>query len=180
MYWIVFSDLDGTLWDHMDVSSLTPPFKRIDKKTIVDSNGIMVRIYNDTVYLLTTLRKCGAIVSSLSWNEPHIALEVIDSLGLNFLFDYHLIANHPFKYILATQLLSKLRAKYHIEPELVVYLDDRDIHLPEMRSFIANLLYLRPWVEFRTYTEAIQLISVYTPLTTRMCLLRNIYRKDLY
>ncbi len=182
MYWVVFSDLDGTLWDHMDISSLTPPFKRIDRGTIIDSRGVRVRVYDEMIHLLIAVKECGAIVSSLSWNNPRIALEAINTLGLDYLFDYHLIANHPFKYILALQLLDVLKTRYYVEPELVVYLDDRDIHLSEMRSFISNLLYLRPWLEFRTHTDALQAISVSALPTVKSCLLenkQNRHRKEL-
>ena len=45
-YWVLFFDLDGTLWDHKDVSSLKPPFVRINTNKIRDSEGTIVKRFS--------------------------------------------------------------------------------------------------------------------------------------
>ena len=55
---IVFVDLDGTLWDHEDISSLIPPFKRLSEFSFADSRGVVVN--------LNKLAERGFIVFTLS------------------------------------------------------------------------------------------------------------------
>jgi HAD superfamily phosphatase (TIGR01681 family) len=76
---VVFMDLDGTLWDHEDISQLTPPFKRISSEEIVDSSGVVVRVHRIALELLDYASRRGFILSTLSWNDPHKALEGFSS-----------------------------------------------------------------------------------------------------
>ena len=36
---LLFMDLDGTMWDHKNVSELSPPFRRVLETRVVDSRG---------------------------------------------------------------------------------------------------------------------------------------------
>ncbi len=159
--WLLLMDLDGTLWDHLDISSLNPPFTRINDNTIVDSNGVAVRLYNDAVRILKWARASGAIVSTLSWNHPSKAIAALEAFGLKDLFDYLVIEPHPYKGEMARKLLEKIRLEKGLElPSCrIIYIDDRDIHIDEVRQKIGNVVFLRAWRDFKSYEEAKTLIE---------------------
>ncbi|MGC9131359.1 MAG: magnesium-dependent phosphatase-1, partial [Pyrobaculum sp.] len=41
---LIALDLDGTAWDHLDISSLYPPFRRVSPLKIQDSRGVEVAL----------------------------------------------------------------------------------------------------------------------------------------
>ncbi len=159
--WLLLMDLDGTLWDHLDISSLKPPFTRVSGNAIVDSNGVMVRLFSDAIKILRWARASGALVSTLSWNYPSKALAALEAFGLKDMFDYLIIEPHPYKGEMVRKLLEKIRLERGLElpPCRIVYIDDRDIHINEIRQKIGNVVFLRAWRDFRTYEEARILIE---------------------
>ncbi len=159
--WLLFFDLDGTLWDHKDISSLKPPFKKLGLLEIVDSQGARVRVYEDSLKILNWARKNGAIASTLSWNDPVIALEALRALGLSDAFDYHAIEPHPMKGLMAEKVLARIREERGLvfKPCRIIYVDDRDIHLEEVRGRVGNISFLQAWRDFRDFNGAVLLIS---------------------
>ncbi|MCE4600101.1 MAG: magnesium-dependent phosphatase-1 [Desulfurococcales archaeon] len=164
--WLLFLDLDGTLWDHKDISSLTPPFKRINDEVIVDSRGVEVNLYGDMVKLLKWAKERGAIVSSLSWNDPRKALEALKAFNLLGLFDYHAIEVHPNKGEYASRVVDTVESRLGVKLRgcQIVYIDDRDIHLDNVKRHLGEIIFLRAWVDFKDYNEARRIIE------ERLCL----------
>jgi magnesium-dependent phosphatase-1 len=160
-YWILFLDLDGTLWDHKDISSLRPPFYRVDERRIRDSSGVEVRIYDDSVKLLKWARSRGALTSTLSWNVPEIAMEAIRAFGLEELFDYFVIDPSPHKGEAALRLIKRLKEERGCVPPpcAIVYIDDRDIHIDEVRKRLGDVTFLIIWKDFKSFEEAKRLIE---------------------
>jgi len=157
---LLLVDLDGTMWDHKNVSELEPPFKRVSETRVVDSRGVAVNLYQDTLKIVLWARSRGAIVSSLSWNEPEKALGVLEAFGIRGLFHHHMIENHPNKDIMISKLLAELGRKGTRIPLCrVVYIDDRTIHLEAIYRNIGKLVFLQAWKDFKSYEEAVEKIE---------------------
>ncbi len=152
--WLLLMDLDGTLWDHLDISSLKPPFKQIDSETIRDSNNIVVKLKLDMIEFIKWARKNGALVSTLSWNDPFIAYQAIKTFGLLELFDYLAIENTPRKDKVLNDLLSILRRNGMTFKECeIVYIDDRDIHIEEIYRSIGKIQFYKVNKDFKNIDE---------------------------
>lgn len=160
-YWLLFLDLDGTLWDHKDISSLKPPFSRVDKGTIKDSNGVIIRLYEESLKLLKWARSNGAIVSTLSWNIPEKAMDAIKAFGLENEFDYFVITPEPNKGGAALKFLEQLKKKERciLPPCAIVYIDERDIHLKEVKEKLGNITFLMIWKDFSSFEDGRKLIE---------------------
>jgi magnesium-dependent phosphatase-1 len=152
--WVLFLDLDGTLWDHLDISSLKPPFRRVSEDSIVDSQGVPVRLYRDVVEVARWARRSGGFVVALSWNIPEVAVEALKAFNILDLFDYLGIEDHPDKGLVASKILGDLESRgYKVKPCRVVYVDDREIHVRGMRGRVGDITFIRAWVDFRNGEE---------------------------
>jgi magnesium-dependent phosphatase-1 len=157
---LLLMDLDGTMWDHKNVSELIPPFKRVSETRVIDSRGVPVNLHIDSLKIVLWARERGAVISSLSWNEPEKALGVLDAFGIRDLFHYHMIENHPNKDQMILKLISILREKdLNIPLCRIIYIDDRTIHLDSIYRNIGRIVFLQAWKDFRNYEEAIRKIE---------------------
>jgi magnesium-dependent phosphatase-1 len=158
--WLLLLDLDGTMWDHLDVSKLKLPFRRINGWTIVDANGVPVRLRVYMVKLALWARRNKGIVSSLSWNPPLHALAALHAFGIDGIFDYHVIEPHPWKGRALAKLLRTIwrERRIRIPPNRIVYFDDRDIHLDDIRENVGSVNYVRSNVDCRTFEECRELV----------------------
>jgi magnesium-dependent phosphatase-1 len=157
---LLLMDLDGTMWDHKNVSELIPPFKRVSETRVIDSRGVPVNLHIDSLKIVLWARARGAVISSLSWNEPEKALGVLDAFGIRDLFHYHMIENHPNKDQMILKLISILREKdLNIPLCRIIYIDDRTIHLDSIYRNIGRIVFLQAWKDFRNYEEAIRKIE---------------------
>ncbi len=160
-YWILFLDLDGTLWDHKDISSLKPPFAKVNESKIEDSRGVEVKLHEVSLKLLRWAKKRGAITSTLSWNVPEIAMEAIKAFGIDKEFDYFIIDPTPYKGRAALRLLQRLKDERGCVPPPcgIVYIDDRDIHIAEVKEKLGDIVFFTIWKDFRSFEEARKLIE---------------------
>ena len=143
---IVFFDLDGTMWTHLDVSAMKPPFKLVGEGIIMDSNGEKLRLYPEMVELVKYVKELGGLTSTLSWNRQSHALSALEILGINGLFDYHAIRPTPDKYSYMREVLEKIEEECggrRIPPGCIVYIDDREIHLEEILENIGEIVFIR-------------------------------------
>ncbi|MCE4604718.1 MAG: magnesium-dependent phosphatase-1 [Aeropyrum sp.] len=143
--WLLLLDLDGTLWDHLDISSLTPPFRRVGEDVIEDSMGERVRLFRYMVNLAVWARDMGAGVVSLSWNDREKALAALRAFGVEEVFDWHVIEPHPWKGKALSRFLRE--SGLDIPPERMIYFDDRDIHLDDIYSHVGRVRYVRSQVD---------------------------------
>ncbi|BAN89481.1 magnesium-dependent phosphatase-1 [Aeropyrum camini] len=159
--WLLLLDLDGTLWDHLDVSSLNPPFSRVCHDIIVDSSGVEVRLYSYMIALGLWARRTGGVVSSLSWNVPFKALEALRAFGVAHIFHYHVIEPHPWKGRMLAKLLRLLRVerRLYLTPDRIVYFDDREIHLDDIRESVGEVNYIKSHVGCRGLRECSRLVQ---------------------
>jgi magnesium-dependent phosphatase-1 len=147
---ILFLDLDGTVWESRDISSLEPPFKR-HENMLVDSRGRKTRMFEGIEEFLANLKSEGLKIYSLSWNNPLNALAALRALGIDKYFDGHYIEPHPRKGIVMRKALEDIGN--HYSPREIVYIDDRDIHIEEIRELVGEVCFIQMWKDvsdFRT------------------------------
>ncbi|MEM0002009.1 MAG: magnesium-dependent phosphatase-1 [Desulfurococcaceae archaeon] len=157
--WLLLVDLDKTIWDCEDISSMRPPFKTQGGNLFFDANGNAVRIKEYMVRFLRWARSRGALVVALSWNIPEVALEALKTTHLISLFDYYAIEFHPRKDMMLLNLARELREKglYHVL-NCIVYIDDSKHHL-ELVSSIVDACCLQPEVDFNDLASLIKAVS---------------------
>jgi len=152
--WLLLLDLDGTLWDHLDISMLKPPFIRISEDLIIDSLGVKVKLYEDIVKVIKWAKREGAIIAALSWNIPWKAIEALRAFNLLDLFDYLGIEDHPGKGSMALKIVRDLESRgYRIKYCRVIYIDDRIIHVEDVREKIGDITFIKAWTDFRNEEE---------------------------
>ena len=104
---IVF-DLDKTLWDHEDASTLEPPYKRIGEDSIVDSHGRTLSLYPNVRNILKELKSRGLLLAIASWNLERVG-EILRILDIAKYFDVICIEPHPDKAKMLRKILMELR-----------------------------------------------------------------------
>lgn len=157
--WLLAIDLDGTVWNHKDISAVPMPYKKISDGVIENNDGIRITVYPEALEFIKWARKNGGIITSLSWNIPENAMQALKVLGIDTLFDYHLIEYHPDKYRLLLKLLNELEKKnITIPPGRIVYVDDRDIHIQDIRKNIGNIIFIHIWREVKDFEDAKKII----------------------
>lgn len=151
----LFMDLDGTVWSHLNISALDPPFTRISVDEISDATGVRVKLMDGVVEFLEWVRARGMVVASLSWNLEEVALAAIDAFGIGHLFDYHFIEYHPHKGVVMKKALERIEARLgeKVEACQIVYIDDRDIHVNEVRRLVGDVVFIHMWKTLRSYGE---------------------------
>ncbi len=160
--WLLAVDLDGTLWDHEDVSRMKPPFRRISQYVIMDSQGDTLKVYEYMVKLIKWAKENNAIVTTLSWNQEDKAIEALKTLDLHRVFDYHLINPKPIKHILLNNLLEELRkSEMNIQVNKIVYIDDHTWHLDEIRKLIGEIFFIHAHRDCNSFITCRELIIKY-------------------
>lgn len=158
--WILFMDLDGTMWDHKDISATKPPFKLVGSLSIEDVNGTRINAFSEAVEFLKWSRTHGAYISSLSWNIEAIAKAGVEELGLTGLFDNLAIKDNPDKASLMEGVLKTLEDNGgSVSRDRLVYIDDRDIHIAGILKKFPGILFINIWKDAKSYGEAEELIS---------------------
>ena len=152
--WLLVVDLDKTLWDHEDISRLKKPFKRVSEYVIEDSSGVVVRVYRELVELLKWSKERGAIVAVVSWNVEDTAINALAAAGLMDLVDYYVIEDHPRKDLMVLKLLEKLPSSESSSAlKCIVYIDDNEALLEQVRRVVENACTIRAWIDFGNYEE---------------------------
>lgn len=158
--WLLLMDLDGTAWDNMDVSRCRIPFKKIDSDTIQDSNGTIIRLKDGLKEFLQWSRDNSAIVSTLTWNDRQHVIDALDAFSIRKYFDYLEISPDARKDIKLRELMETLKKeKIHIPHSRMYYLDDRDIHIDEIRLIAPEINFLHMGLKVHNLKEARKIIS---------------------
>ncbi len=134
-------DLDGTVWNHHDISRLKPPFHSLTSGKIVDADGVVVTLNHGVGAVISAAESVDYVIASLSWNNPEIATEALKSFGLYERFHYHCIHPLPTKHKCLKELLDQIREETGVilDPGDVVYVDDRPIHVADISSYVGNV-----------------------------------------
>jgi len=154
---VIVLDLDKVLWDHYNVSDLTPPFRRISERMIEDRWGEIVTLRDDVREFLSFAKSRGIKLSTCSWNHFDKALEVLKAFELDHYFDLLMIEPHPEKQLMMERILSSLG----VREEEVVFVDDRDYMLEKVRSKFPRIKTIRfhPAGDCFSFRELMKLIG---------------------
>jgi len=145
---LVIFDCDRTLWDHVDVSALRPPYRRIDGETVADSRGERVRLFPGVRDVLETLQSRGILISIASWNRPEHVFPIFELLELASYFTHPKVEFHPRKEMMIEALLAQLAAGGHrLRPDEVLFVDDRLVNLQRVREALGPVRTLQAGVE---------------------------------
>jgi len=156
---LIVLDADRTLWSHSDISSCTLPFRRVSEDKLVDSRGEVVELYPGVRELLEQLKSMGAIVALATWNRPEPILEALEKLGILPYFDLIKAEPHPRKHEMILSLLEELKELgVEVKPESIVYVDDRDIHLPAILGEVGQVDFVHMWVDVESHTQLLAYI----------------------
>ncbi len=156
---LIVLDLDGTLWDHLDASSLVEPLKVIDHDTVVDSRGEILRLYPHARWFLEKTWSLGLPLAVASWNYPEITVKILELLCIKKYFSYLGIEPHPHKYKVLLKIIEWYKHKYgYIQPSEILYVDDRRIHLEEMYKYIGQVMFLQMWEDIPGFRELYEYI----------------------
>lgn len=157
--WLLMMDLDGTVWDHLDISSVKPPYHSAGPGKIENVDGTVISVFPEALDFIRWCRFRGAITCTLSWNYRDYVMEAIEKLGIMELFDYHETEFSPAKDQRILHLVNTLREKgIVIPPHRIVYVDDRDIHIDDIRRNVGSIVFLHIWKDVRNYGEAREII----------------------
>ncbi len=136
---LVATDLDLTLWDHPDISSAKPPFRRVGRDSIADSEGACIALHPCAREFLVEAKRRGLRLAVVSWNFREKAEAALAELGLLGLFDFVVIEPHPRK----DEMFEKLLESSGIRPREILYLDDNPTMIervkrrfPEVRAYL--------------------------------------------
>ncbi len=122
-YDLLILDLDLTVWDHEDASSLVPPYKRISDDAAADSWGTVVRLRPGVRELLTRCASWGVRVSVASWNRPEIVFPLLEALELDKFLWNPVIEFHPDKVAMVAKILDALGPEWDGRG---LFVDDRE------------------------------------------------------
>ncbi|GGM69380.1 magnesium-dependent phosphatase-1 [Thermogymnomonas acidicola] len=156
---MLMMDLDGTVWDHLNITGVDPPY-RVEGGVLVSENGTRIRPYQDAIEFIRWCRSNGAITCTLSWNRFDYVEEALKKLGIWELFDLHATEYTPDKAGRLRRVLDGLAGGgLVIPPERVVYVDDRDIHMEEIRRQVGEVIFIHIWKVIRDYAEARRIVE---------------------
>ena len=154
-------DLDGTLWDHEDVSSLKLPFKRVNENSFVDSNGVTVNLFPEVKWFLREVRKLPVIVSTLSWNKFENAYEALKVLDLLIYFDYVVAEFHPRKDVMLLKLLDRIKREKGVDIKVrnIIYVDDNVFHIEEIWENVGPVKFFHKGGNLQNFFELLEYIK---------------------
>jgi len=158
--WILAMDLDGTIWDHLNISGVNPPYKRLDSKRIGNEDNVTITLFPEAIDFIKWARENGAITTTLSWNRKDYAQEALEIFGICDLFDYNSTDHTPDKDQRLLRLINLINERgIEIPPERVVYIDDRDLHMEEINKNIGNIVFINIWKTTKNYNEAKEIVK---------------------
>lgn len=139
---LIVLDLDKVLWDHHDVSSLRPPLRRVNERTLEDSLGELVTLRDDVREFLSYAKGKGIFLSTCSWNRFDKALEVLRTFELDNYFDLLVIEPHPEKHLMMLRILNHF-SRFGVREEDTLYVDDRAYMLEKVKTVFPRIMTLR-------------------------------------
>lgn len=147
---LLILDLDKTLWNHYDASQLVPPF-RVHGNELTDSLGNKLKLFDGVVEFLEWARE-RFILSIASWNVGELVRPILEEFNIWDYFVFPKIENHPDKADMISRTIQELKSVGY-EIEEVIYVDDRTIHLDEIKKKIPNIRFIHMWEDVKSFEE---------------------------
>jgi magnesium-dependent phosphatase-1 len=149
-----------TLWNHPDISSLTLPFKKVDKNSLIDAKGETLKLFDGIRDFLKGLKERNLITSLVTWNKPEHVDEAIRLLEINKFFKFIEIEDTPNKHLLVTRILARLSERgVQLEPHEILYVDDRTRHLKDIYNKVGRVIFLQMWKDVKEPYEILTYID---------------------
>lgn len=159
---LVILDADMTLWNHPDISSLTLPFKKLDKNSLIDARGKVLRLFDGIRDLLKGLKERNLIISLVTWNKPEHVDEAIRVLEIDKFFRFIEIKFAPNKHLLVARILARLSEKgVQLKPHEILYVDDQTRHLNDIYEKVGRIIFLQMWKDVKEPYEILTYIDEY-------------------
>ncbi|MEM3384187.1 MAG: magnesium-dependent phosphatase-1 [Nitrososphaeria archaeon] len=157
---LIVLDADRTIWSHHDASSLIPPFKRINDNLIIDKYGSRVELNQGLRDFLEHFINLGIYFSISSWNFPENVFELLELFNILKYFSYPVVEPSPNKGLMIKRIVENFKkANIIIFPEEILYIDDRDIHLYEVKRFVGPVNFLRYGFDVVNWVDAISKVE---------------------
>lgn len=157
---LVVMDADGTIWNHHSVSELVSPFRLISRDVAEDRYGEKVMLKERLREFLEFAKHKRILVSLASWNEPENVFELLSIFKIFDYLVYPIAEPHPNKHSMIKMILNNLEINgIKVRPEEILYIDDRDIHLMEVRESIGNVNFLKFGYDVGSWQDVINKLS---------------------
>ncbi len=151
---LVILDLDKTIWDHEDASSLKPPFKKRSNDEMVDSEGTIVKLNSGVKKFLRTCKDLGIYVSLASWNKPIVAIQLLDKFEILGYFQNPVIEFHPEKDRMVNKILNKFKNKgLNFRQGEIAFIDDNPDMIAKVKAKFPKIKTVLFGVEVSTFQE---------------------------
>jgi len=153
---LLILDLDGTLWDHEDASALVPPYE-FNGDCLTDSTGQKLCLFPGVREFLEWASE-RFILSIASWNVEKKVRPILEGFGLWHYFAFPKIENHPNKGDMIVRTLKELEILgYKVEE--AIYVDDRDIHIGEVKTAVPSIRFVHMWRDAKSFEELRELLE---------------------
>jgi magnesium-dependent phosphatase-1 len=157
---LIVLDADGTIWSHHDASALVAPFEIVSCDVIQDKYHSTVRLNDGIREFLNYVRENGILLSLASWNEPENVFSLLSLFGIDGFFVFPVVEPHPNKHVMLQKIVLGLSQRgVKVLPEEILYIDDRDVHLEEIRSSVGNVKFLRYGVDVENWYDALDKVK---------------------
>ena len=177
---LVILDADLTLWNHADISSLTLPFRKVDRNCLIDAKGEALRLFYGVRDLLKGLKERGLIVSLVTWNKPEHVHEAIRLLEIDRFFKLVEVENTPNKHLSIARILAKLSRKgVQLEPDEILYVDDSTRHLKDISDKVGRVFFLQMWKDVKEPSKVLAYIDFAHKMVRREGLKAVLFDLDL-
>jgi len=157
---LVIIDADRTIWTHHSVSSLIAPIKLISRDVAQDMNGSRVELHQGFRAFLDFVSDNKIFLSLASWNEPENVFELLSLYDVDKYFVCPVAEPHPNKYLMVQKIIMNLGQKgISILPREILFIDDNDTYLTEIREAVGYVNYLKYGVDVRNWVDVIEKIK---------------------
>jgi magnesium-dependent phosphatase-1 len=157
---LVVFDADKTLWNHRDISSLILPLKLVSRDIVADANGETFQLFEGVRELLESLENKKVIITMASWNKPEPVEEALRLLRIDRFFQIVKAEFHPNKYVMIESIISELAKRgIELKSNEILYVDDRTLHLEQIRSKIGPIHFIQMWIDAKTPNEIMEYVE---------------------
>ncbi len=154
-YDLLILDLDLTVWDHEDASSLVPPYQRVSEGAAADSRGTTIRLRPGVRELLSRCAEWGIRVTVASWNRPDVVFPLLRTLDLDRFLWNPVIEFHPDKVAMVAKILRALGPEWDGRG---LFVDDREENVRAVAEAFERVDAVRFGVDVKSFRDLAELL----------------------